>query len=106
MPTINKPKKNRNYTKRDKTADIHKYVYNTGSWRTLRRVKLQANPLCEICLESGVITPATCIHHINEISNGSTIEEYIEYGLNCGLAGLMSLCEKCHTNTHKKHLKK
>lgn len=100
MPTIKKIEKKTNYPKRNKSKDIYDNVYNTTTWRKLRKAYLMEHPLCEICLSKGITTAATDVHHKYEISNASSILEMKDIGFDSN--NLMALCEKCHSNIHKK----
>jgi hypothetical protein len=40
------------------------WPYNTQRWLRLRRMKLQVNPLCELCLKQKLIVPAVAVDHI------------------------------------------
>lgn len=40
------------------------HLYKTARWQSLRRWKLQNNPLCEISLALGEIVPAEVVDHI------------------------------------------
>lgn len=60
-------------------------------WNKVRMVKLKQNPLCEMCEDKGLITPAVLVHHIVPISEGGAVLEY---------DNLMSLCTKCHGEVH------
>ena len=87
-------------SKRDLSKnEIHKYVYNTTKWRELRMQKLSNNPLCEKCLEKGIVTLATDVHHIYEISNANSIYEMKSIGFDYN--NLMSLCKECHIEIHR-----
>ena len=97
MPTITKIPKRNTYEKHDKNAEIAK-IYNTQQWKKLRLAYLMEHPLCEQCLEKGIVTPATQVHHIWEISNGKNIEEM--KGIAYDPKNLQSLCETCHRQEH------
>lgn len=97
MPTITKAQKRNTYEKHDKNAEIAK-IYNTSNWKKLRLAYLMEHPLCEHCLEKGIVTPATQVHHIWEISNGTTVEEM--KGIAYDPKNLQSLCETCHRQEH------
>lgn len=104
MPTINRiPKKS--YAKTNKVADIHKNVYNTSLWRSIRQAYLMEHPLCEECLKQGKTTPATQVHHKQEIATGETIEQMQTIGFD--YSNLEALCSTCHqqhhANKHKKN---
>jgi 5-methylcytosine-specific restriction enzyme A len=102
MPTINlnrKPKKN-NYKGENKNKNlIFKTVYNTQRWRDLRIEKLKNNPLCQKCEYDNMITPATQVHHLVEISKGGSDIDNI-YHLGFDYDNLMSVCDKCHKEIH------
>jgi 5-methylcytosine-specific restriction protein A len=74
---------------RDRAA---KDFYNSRSWRSLRRQKLAIDPLCEDCLRTGRITPATTVHH--------KVELRAQPDLGLVLSNLASLCGSCHSRHH------
>ncbi|RWL45264.1 MAG: HNH endonuclease [Mesorhizobium sp.] len=41
------------------------HLYKTARWRKLREWKLAQDPLCEWCLETETIEPATEVHHLH-----------------------------------------
>lgn len=105
MPIINLPKrkereqyKRTNYSKRD--SAIHREVYNTQRWRELRLEYLIHNPLCEVCIEKGIIESAVDVHHRIPISHG--VDMLSRQTLGFDYMNLMSLCKECHRNEHKK----
>lgn len=57
--------------------------YNTAAWKTLRRLKLDKNPLCELCG-----TVATDVDHKKSIKSGGNPRD---------LDNMQSLCHKCHS---------
>ena len=84
-------------------------IYNSREWRELRAAKLRSQPLCERCLQMGKdagvpegwIRSAHCVHHIKPIEEAQTKEEMWRLATQCGLGGLMSLCDQCHADIHK-----
>jgi 5-methylcytosine-specific restriction enzyme A len=64
------------------------WPYTTQRWQRLRKLKLQADPLCQPCLEVGRIEPATVADHLVAIKAGGQVYP--------PLGGLMSCCESCH----------
>ena len=38
-------------------------AYNNRKWRRRRRYQLAQQPLCERCLDLGLVTPADIVHH-------------------------------------------
>ena len=98
MPTINKGiKKKPDYTKRGDNILAAK-IYNTQQWKNLRKVKLQSNPVCEMCLEAGKISPTEEIHHITPILSGKDELEMMDLAFNYD--NLISLCKECHHKIH------
>jgi len=69
-----------NLYERDKDAQA---FYESIAWRRLRRVKLQKNPLCEVCLKE----KASAADHIVPIKQG---------GAALDINNLQSLCGSCH----------
>ena len=80
-----------------KRNSINSKVYNT-TWRKLRRVKLNNNPLCEICLAKGNVVQAGEVDHVKPV------KEYPELML-C-LKNLQSLCVTCHSKKTREENKK
>lgn len=39
------------------------HLYETQQWREMRRAQLREHPLCYLCAEQGVVTPATIADH-------------------------------------------
>jgi len=60
--------------------------YN-ATWRRLRRMVLNREPLCRECLKEGRLTPATEVDHIVPLSQGGTND----------LENLQPLCHSCHS---------
>ena len=94
MPYLKKKPKIRNNTP---NRINRQKVYQSAKWKRLRDSKLMLNPLCELCLLEGKVTPAEDVHHI--ISpfkfNGEEKDKYAY-----DFCNLMSLCKKCHSNIH------
>jgi 5-methylcytosine-specific restriction endonuclease McrA len=65
------------------------WPYNTQRWQRLRRLKLRENPLCELCLDSGVVEAATVVDHLVAIKKGG--EPFPP------LYAMLSLCAPCHS---------
>lgn len=80
-----------------KDADYNRMIQST-EWRRLRAVKLGMNPLCERCEESGVIEPATEVHHREPCEMAVSKSEMRQrmFSLN----NLESLCHACHVQRH------
>lgn len=46
----------------DEAAQYRKW-YSTARWRKIREYQLSNQPLCEQCLLSEIVEPATIVHH-------------------------------------------
>lgn len=64
------------------------YMNISPVWQRLRRKKLQLNPVCEICQSAFNLQ----IHHVRYPSIWG--EEQLE--------DLMTLCDRCHSEVHRK----
>ena len=71
-------------------------------WRKLRQAKLMLNPLCEICQNKGVVTPAIEVHHRDSFMNYDGAKR-LELAFNPD--NLMSVCKSCHQELHNKQKK-
>ena len=84
-------------------------IYNSKEWKQLRAEKLRSQPLCEMCIKKGIeagvpggyIRSAHCVHHIVPIETATTLEDMRRLAIDCGLSGLMSLCDRCHAEIHR-----
>jgi 5-methylcytosine-specific restriction endonuclease McrA len=65
-----------------------KWPYTTQRWQRLRRAKLREYPLCEACLQLGLVVPASVVDHRKRIVTGGPPFPPLE--------GLASLCAQCH----------
>lgn len=97
MPTINKLPRKQTKTGNQYDAARRK-IYNSERWRRLRAWKFTNSPLCEICLQNGIVTPSEDIHHI--VSFMSTEDQSQRVFLAYDYDNLQSLCKKCHQSVH------
>lgn len=97
MPQINKPeRKPRPERKETDMRKLRQKAYQNTTWRKLRDTYMKSHPICEECLKTGKITPATDVHHIKTpFRNGE-----VNYGLLLDDKNLMSLCSECHGKIH------
>jgi hypothetical protein len=65
------------------------WPYNLAAWQRLRRAKLTAQPLCQMCERRGLVVAARDVDHIVSIASGGDAFPT--------LAGLMALCHSCHS---------
>ena len=96
--------------KSPKQAKDKAEIYNSREWKQLRAAKLKQTPYCEKCRADGLaagvkpygyVQAAHCVHHIMPIETATTKEEMKRLALDCGLNGLMSLCDECHHKIHE-----
>ena len=62
--------------------------YNTRAWRRLSAWQRTQQPLCEMCLELGVVTEATEVDHVVPLSE--------DWGRRLDPTNLASICGECH----------
>lgn len=73
-----------------RSADVAAYRkhYKTARWRRIRDGQLSKQPLCEWCLISEIIEPATVVHHGD---GGHKGDEHKFWN-----GPFVSLCKSCH----------
>lgn len=71
-------------------TEENKSRYHNSGWKKIRAVKLNRDPLCEMCRREGRYVSATLVHHIKPLSEGG----------NNVMSNLMSLCDSCHSRIH------
>lgn len=94
MPYLKKPIKQRN--KAFKREDRQK-IYQSTRWKELRQSKLMQQPLCELCLAKGIVTPAIDVHHIDSFMNYTGTERLTKA---YDFTNLQSVCKLCHSSLH------
>lgn len=65
------------------------WPYSTAAWQRLRKAKLSATPLCEVCSRRGLVVPAHHVDHVVAIAAGGDPFPSLD--------GLMSMCASCHS---------
>lgn len=96
MPTIKKRTHRPWQPKREAFGGYRHHnteFYQSASWRRLRTVKLEQNPMCEECERNGRYTPAQMVDHIVPINKG---------GASLDIKNLQSLCNACHARKSAK----
>ncbi|MBQ7212802.1 MAG: HNH endonuclease [Muribaculaceae bacterium] len=73
-------------------------LIHTARWLSLRRWKLERQPLCETCMDNGQLTPATEVHHVIPAETAITSADM--EGLMYDPHNLRSLCHACHIRAH------
>ena len=69
-------------------------LYQTQAWKETRLAVLgRDNYICQCCLEDGILTPATTVHHVKYL------DKYPELGLE--IDNLISVCGDCHAKIHR-----
>ncbi len=99
MPTIKKTKLKPWINKfSEELRKQRQEIYSSDRWHKMRLAKLIDQPLCEICLSKGKITPAVDVHHKDSFMNYEGANRlWKAYDYN----NLMSLCKQCHAELHK-----
>ena len=105
MPTINLNINKQKYVeKRPLKINDNKIaaskIYNSKQWKYLRNSYLSEHPLCEDCLQEGIIKPAAEVHHIQPILTATTPGDMEALAFNP--SNLRSLCVYHHKLVHKK----
>ena len=98
MPTIQRQQR-KTYSVPRKETDMRKLrqkAYQNTTWRKLRDTYMKQHPICEECLKSGKITPATDIHHKKSPFRGGEVN----YMLLWDYDNLQALCKECHGRLH------
>ncbi|RWO13125.1 MAG: HNH endonuclease [Mesorhizobium sp.] len=61
---------------RSDEATAYRKMYNTARWRRIREYQLSNFPLCQRCLVSEVVEPATVVHHADGGHKGDVVKFY------------------------------
>ena len=100
MPTINLNRNKRKIQPSNRRKE-RQLIYNTPEWKSLAKAFKMAFPLCEECLEKGIIKEAKHIHHIQSFM--SVDDELKRKELAYDWNNLQALCVECHNNKHHNH---
>jgi len=65
-----------------------KKFYSSPAWKKLRKIQLNEQPLCAMCLKKNIIKQAEMVDHIVPIQ--------INWSLRLVKSNLQSLCNRCH----------
>lgn len=90
MPTVDKAPRRPWQAKKEAHSgriNQNQKFYASTRWRKIRKIKINNNPLCEICEQFGRITPGDVVDHIQPINQG---------GSQFDLRNLQTLCHSCH----------
>ena len=94
MPYLKKPKRKPH---RRVSYEDRQQIYQSIKWKKLREAKLMEQPLCEVCLAKGIITPAEDVHHKDSFLNyNGTLRLWKAFDY----SNLMSVCKGCHGQIH------
>lgn len=74
-------------------------LLNSARWRALRSAQLGRNPFCADCAKTGVLEPATEVHHVIPIETERDAERMTRLAFDPG--NLVSLCHDCHHERHR-----
>lgn len=77
----------------------YRRLISSARWRRLRRAALSRRPLCQDCLEQGIVEPATEVHHVRPVEEalGAAERERRAYDP----SNLRPLCHACHLRAHQ-----
>lgn len=87
-----KPTKGAPMSSKDHRTEYNDW-YSSKMWRKRSRAQRQSNPLCEDCLECGLVTPAEVADHV---------EPHKGDWNSFRLGALRSLCKLCHDSGKKR----
>ena len=73
---------------------MSQWPYSTGRWVRLRKMHLNAHPLCVFCEQARRITPANVVDHIVPVREAKDRA--------FDPTNLQSLCQACHRGAKKK----
>lgn len=91
----------RDYKKKRNNTDnrlFRQSVYQDKRWKQLRQQYFTEHPLCELCLEEGIITAGEDIHHIISPFKNKDPEYVERYAFD--INNLKTLCKKHHAELH------
>ena len=77
---------------------LSKPFYKSKEWQDCRASYIQEHPLCEICLEKGIINPAVIVHHKIHLNE----DNYQDTTISLNHDNLQSVCQACHNEIHFK----
>ena len=85
------------------TAMAHSKIYvdimNSRAWRETRAKVIREHPLCELCLQQGIYTPARCVHHIVPVESATDEQSMWMRALDA--ANCQALCFQHHADIHR-----
>lgn len=73
--------------------------YNSLLWRNTSSIYKHENPLCEVCFQEGIITPAEHVHHAQKFNDQTS--SVLQYQLLTDPDNLISVCSNCHHKIHQ-----
>lgn len=72
--------------------------YKSKRWQRCREYVWQRDKgLCQICLNKGIITPGSTVHHIIELTQENINDEAVSLNPD----NLVTVCMDCHAAAHK-----
>lgn len=74
--------------KRRRTAkDEYHHLYCSSRWLSIRKRQLDEEPLCRLCAEEGIVTPADTVDHL--VNHKGDLVLFFD-------GKVQSLCKPCH----------
>lgn len=86
----------------DNMRSIDPAFYKTKKWQTCRAKYISQHPLCEKCLELGIVNPSRYVHHKIFLNESNVHDTAIAYGDE----NLQALCYECHEREHERKKKR
>jgi 5-methylcytosine-specific restriction endonuclease McrA len=79
---------------RSEEAKAYRAWYTSKTWLAIRRQHIQGEPLCRMCAEQDLITPAYAVDHI--------VDHKGDWSLFTDPSNLQSLCALHHNSTKQR----
>lgn len=73
-------------------------IYQSREWAEMRKMKMEANPWCEMCLAEHRYVSACLVHHIHPIEESTSKAEMRKWAFMW--SNLQSLCRAHHAEVH------
>lgn len=80
-------------------SELYRRIMNSKRYKQARNFYMSAHPLCELCLNDGIVKASQELHHKVEVDSArSDIEAW---NLATSVSNFQALCRDCHHNLHK-----
>jgi 5-methylcytosine-specific restriction enzyme A len=72
---------------RSAEAKAYRWLYSTRRWQEIRSAQLDAEPLCRMCAQEGIVMPANVVDHVD--AHKGDEQKFFN-------GEVQSLCKPCH----------